>query len=356
MTVLAVTTDVGLMDDIRRLVMASAQEVHCANSVGEAQSRWAEASLIFLGSDQVSAVRSAAMPQREKLVVVAQAGSTDTIYREAMSVGAEQVVQLPDDESWVTDHLAQIDAEEGRRGLVVAVIGGSGGVGCTSFVAACAMAARSLGKSPVVVDLDSVGCGLDVVLGGDEPQPGVRWSELYRVSGRVPGKSLVDGLPRVGEIPVLSWGETQPQLPSREALGIVLDSLKTSFDVVLVDLPRASQDIAKVVMSRAQVVSFLARSGVIGGLAAKRAAEWILESHSTVDLLVRPRAGGDPTGSDIRDLGELLGIDPLLIVPDCKEVEIELEAGLAPGTNSKSKLGSVAKDYVLGLDQLREGG
>ena len=342
------------MDDIRRLVTASAQEVHCASSVEQVQSRWGDASLVLLGPDQVPSVRSAALPKRERVVVVAHSGAVDTVWREAMSVGAAHVAQLPEDEDWVADQLAQIAIEKGRKGVVAAFIGGSGGVGCSSFVAACGSAAVQVGESPVVVDLDPTGCGLDLILGSDEPQSGVRWAELYRVSGRIPGKSLVDGLPSVSDIPVLSWGENERRLPSNEALGIVVDSLRTSFDLVLLDLPRGSHDVANAVLPRADVAVFMARAGVIGSLAAQRSATWLLDAHRTVDLLVRPQFGPAAEASDVRDLGKLMGIDPLLIIPDCKDLTGDLEAGRPPGSSAKSKLGQAARDYVRGLDQLRD--
>lgn len=354
MTVIAATNDQDLMDQIRRLVAVSAQEVQCVSSISQAQGGWGSASLVLVGSDLVADVRSAALPKRDQLVVVAHSGATDTIWREAMSVGAQGVVQLPDDEDWVADQLAAIAAEQSRRGMIVAALGGSGGVGASSFVAALGVAAITLGKSPVVVDLDPVGCGIDVVLGSDQAEPGVRWSELYRVSGRVPSKSLVSGLPSVNEIPVLSWGDQEPQLPTKEVVGVVLDSLKGSFDVVLVDLPRSSRETASVVLSRAQAVSFLAHAGVVGGVAAKRASCWLLESHQTVDLLIRPERGRGTDPTEIRDLGELLDIEPFLVVPNCKELAGELESGLPPGSHPKSKLGAVAREYLQGLDQLRE--
>lgn len=354
MTVIAVTKDQDLMDQIRRLVAVSAHEVQCVSSISQAQGGWDSASLVFVGCDLVAEVRSAALPKRKQLVVVAHSGATDTIWREAMSVGAQGVVQLPEDEDWVTDQLAAIAAEQGHRGLVLATLGGSGGVGSSSFVAALGIAALELGKSPVVVDLDPIGCGIDVVLGSDQVESGVRWSELYRVSGRVPGKSLVGGLPSINQVPILSWGDGEALLPTKEAVGIVLDSLKSSFDVVLVDLPRSSPDISNVVLSRTYAVSFLVRTGVIGAVAAKRASKWLLNSHQTVDLLVRPDSNNGSDATEVRDLGELLDIEPFLVVPNCKELAAELEAGLPPGSHPKSKLGAVAREYLQGLGQLRE--
>lgn len=354
MTILAVTQDQDLMDQIRRLVTASAQDVQCVGSVIQAQGGWAAASLVLVGRDLLEDVRSAALPRRDHLVVVAHSGVVDTVWREAMAVGAESVVQLPEDEDWVADQLAAIAAEQGRQGLVAAVFGGSGGVGSSSFVAALGLAAGKLGKTAVVVDLDPEGCGLDVVLGSDHAEPGVRWSELYRVSGRVPGRSLVSGLPSVNGVPVLSWGDGEPQLPSKEALGVVLDSLKGSFDFVFVDLPRSSHEVANVVLSRAQAVPFLTRAGVIGSVSAKRTCQWLLQAHQTVDVLVRPEPASGMDVTQVRDLGELLGIEPFLVVPHCKELAGELEAGLPPGSHPKSKLGVVAGEYVRGLDQLRE--
>src|SRR5690349_916184 len=64
-------------------------------------------------------------------------------------------------------------------GLVLGVVGGSGGVGASSFAAVlAATAGRSL-----LVDLDVAGGGLDVVL-GIEAEAGARWSGLHLAGGR----------------------------------------------------------------------------------------------------------------------------------------------------------------------------
>lgn len=355
MTVLAATADQVLLDDIRRIATASAQDVSFVSSVAQAQSLWREADLVFVGQDLIAEVRSAAMPWRSQVVVVAASGAVDTTWREAMSIGAEHVVQLPDEETWLMERLAQLEIAEGKKGTVVAVVGGSGGVGCSTFVAACGAAAAALGKSPVVVDLDVFGCGLDTVMGSDEFQSGVRWSELYRVHGRIPGASLASGLPSVGGVPVLSFGEAAEQLPTTQAVAAVLESLQITYDLIFIDLPRYAAELVNVVLPRAQVVSLIVRPGVVGAVGASRTGSKILSAHSMVDLLVRHGASGRPTAIELKDLGDLLRIDPLLVIPDCKDLALELESGVAPGTSAKSKLGAMAREYVLGLDQLADG-
>ena len=63
---------------------------------------------------------------------------------------------------------------------VLAVVGGSGGVGASTFAAALATAAAPA----TLIDLDPVSGGIDVLL-GIEDVPGARWSGLRLEGGRL---------------------------------------------------------------------------------------------------------------------------------------------------------------------------
>ena len=84
-------------------------------------------------------------------------------------------------------------------GVVVGVIGGSGGVGASSFASVLAAAA----VPSVLIDLDLAGGGADVLL-GIEAVPGARWSGLQLDGGRLDPALLADGLPRWRDVAVLA--------------------------------------------------------------------------------------------------------------------------------------------------------
>src|SRR3954468_4077584 len=86
-----------------------------------------------------------------------------------------------------------------RMGRVIGVVGGSGGVGASSFAAVLAVVA---GDS-VLVDLDVAGGGVDVLL-GIERMAGARWSGLQLAGGRLAPTALISGLPHWGRCAVLA--------------------------------------------------------------------------------------------------------------------------------------------------------
>src|SRR6185312_17116098 len=93
----------------------------------------------------------------------------------------------------------------GRVHSMIGVIGGNGGVGASTFAAVLAWAA----VSGVLVDLDPVGGGVDVLL-GIERAPGARWSGLRLDGGRLAPEVLTAGLPRWAGVPVLAADRSPP--------------------------------------------------------------------------------------------------------------------------------------------------
>src|SRR3954469_13289994 len=96
-------------------------------------------------------------------------------------------------------------ASRGGASIVVGVTGGSGGVGASTFAAVLAMVARPA----VLVDLDPVGGGADVLL-GIEAHPGARWSGVRLDGGRLEPTLLADGLPRWRDVAVLAADSGEP--------------------------------------------------------------------------------------------------------------------------------------------------
>lgn len=142
---------------------------------------------------------------------------------------------------------------------VVGVIGGSGGVGASSFAAVVAAVAGDA----LLIDLDVSGGGIDVTL-GIETVPGARWSGLRVAGGRLDAAALAGGLPRWGQVPVL--GADVGELDAG-AVRQVLDVANRAGPVV-VDLPRASCPERAAALLHCELVVVLARSDVDGLVAA----------------------------------------------------------------------------------------
>jgi hypothetical protein len=142
----------------------------------------------------------------------------------------------------------------------VGVLGGSGGVGASTFAAALA---TSAGRS-VLIDCDPVGGGIDVLL-GIETQPGARWSGLRVEGGRLDPQLLAEGLPRWRAVGVLAADVA----PAPAAVGQVAEAA-AELGVVVLDLPREPGPLRDAALACCRLCVVLA-SARIAALAAARA-------------------------------------------------------------------------------------
>ncbi len=183
--------------------------------------------------------------------------------------------------------------------MVVSVVGGTGGVGASTFAAALAAAA---GRS-TLVDCDPVGGGVDVLL-GIESVVGARWSGLRLDGGFLDPALLEEGLPRWNEVGVLA-ADAGPAAAIEQVVGAAAE-----LGPVVLDVPRwpgVERDSALrccqlcVVLVAARVAALVAARTVIAGLAAAPRLGAVL------------RRGDVPTAEASRVLGiPLLGVVPAL--------------------------------------------
>ncbi len=143
-------------------------------------------------------------------------------------------------------------------GSVIGVVGGSGGVGASSFAAVLAAVAGPA----VLVDLDGSSGGLDVLL-GIEAVPGARWSGLQLAGGRLDPVDLIDGLPGWGPVAVLA---ADVPVDDPGAVVQVLGAAAAAGPVV-VDLPRTHTAARAAALLVCELAIILGRADV-GGLVA----------------------------------------------------------------------------------------
>jgi hypothetical protein len=146
-----------------------------------------------------------------------------------------------------------------QKGPVIGVVGGSGGVGASSFAAVLAVIA---GPS-VLIDLDVTGGGIDIAL-GIEGTVGARWSGLRVAGGHLDPEMLVGGLPRAGPCSVLAAdsAELDPAAVSQ------VIAAACALGPVVLDLPRASCAERAAALLRCDLVVVVARADVSGLVAA----------------------------------------------------------------------------------------
>ena len=323
---LVVCADERLLDELLRLAAAAGVELEVAHDAGAASRSWAAAPLVMVGVELADAVASAGLPRRPEVALVGLDVDDADVWRRAVSVGAAHVAFLPDAADWLVDVLTD-SSLRGRAGIVVCVVGGRGGAGASTLVAALGLAAMRQGLQAVLVDGDPLGGGLDLVLGAEDV-PGLRWPDLAGARGRVVPSDLTGALPAVDSLHVLSWDRGDVLDVDPEAMHSVLRAATQIADLVLVDLPRRPDPSAQVALRQAYRTLVVVPAEVRAVTAAARVAGLVGPLTSTLQVVVR---GPAPGGLDPQVVAEAVGL-PLAghCRPEPRLAEA-LERGLPPG-------------------------
>lgn len=287
---LLISSDGELIDDVLRLAAANAVEIHLATDAEGARSRWQLAPLVLVGADAGLAMATGRLPRRRDVVLVTREPSPDT-WQNAVALGAEHVVSLPDAERWLIDRLADCAEGPPRDGRIVAVMGAGAGAGASTFAATLALAAADRALRVLLVDADPLGGGLDVLL-GIEDAPGIRWTDLADTRGRLGAEPLAASLPAAHGLAVLSSGRSGPGSLSAEAMSAVLDAAARGFDMVIVDLPRHIDAATELVLSRAELTMLVTSNRVRATAAAARIVRLLDGRCGVLRLVLRMEPRG----------------------------------------------------------------
>lgn len=334
---LIVTRDEPLLDELLRLAAAAGVVPEVVPDVSAALRAWVGAPLVFVGVDVAERLSLAAPARRTGVHVVGLGAVPDEAFPAAVRLGAEDVVDVAQAESWVVELYGDVD-ETAPPGLQVGVIAGSGGAGATTF--ACALGHVAARDAPaVVVDLDPIGPGVDAVLGVDAAA-GVRWEGLVQTVGRVGARSLREALPRRSGLGVLTFSAREPVAPPVFAVRQTLDAARRGHGVVVVDLPRQVDGVVSEVVSRCDRVVVVVRPSVVGVAAAQRLVSRL--DASSPGIVVR---GVGIPGADVADV---LGLPLLAEVPDQRGLSEAVDLGGGPVRSPRSPLARAARSVLRG--------
>jgi secretion/DNA translocation related CpaE-like protein len=194
---------------------------------------------VLVGADVAPALAAAGLPRREQLFVLATIAPVDPAgWQAALALGAAAVVRLPEEESLLVEQLRAPATTAGRTGRIIAVIGGCGGAGASTFAAALALTAAA-SEPTVLIDGDPLGGGLDVLLGA-ESAPGLRWNELAATRGRLDPAAFAAAVCEAAGIGLLSWGRGAGGATLEPAaVDAVVDAARRAYGVVVLDIARA---------------------------------------------------------------------------------------------------------------------
>lgn len=122
-------------------------------------------------------------------------------------------------------------------GIVITVSGAVGGIGASTFAYALALQAGSElqpGHAAVLIDAQSDGAPLDVVVGA-EAVPGIRWSQVQIRSADISSDTILSALPTHHGVAVLS--ADRDAHVDAVALGYLVEVLRNEAYAVVLDIP-----------------------------------------------------------------------------------------------------------------------
>ncbi|MFW6091109.1 MAG: septum site-determining protein Ssd [Actinomycetota bacterium] len=347
---LVLTADERLLDDVLRLAAAAGVEVDLVTEAGAARARWPGAPLVVVGDDQAGQLLALGPPRRQGVVLVCLADDGAATWRRAVGLGAERVVRLPAEESLLVDAFADVaEGAESQRALVLGVVGGRGGAGASVLAAALAMTGTHRGLATMLIDVDPLGGGLDLVMGA-EHSGGLRWPDLADTRGRVSGSTLRGHLPEPHGLTVLSWDRGDVLGVPPEAMRAVTAAARRSWELVVLDLPRRLDAATEEALAGCGCVLLVVPAEVRAVAAASRVAAGIGVVAADIRVVVRSPS---PSGLRAPEVAAALGL-PLAAQLDAEPGLVEaLERGEPP---CRSGRGPLADECGRLLEDLRADG
>jgi secretion/DNA translocation related CpaE-like protein len=232
------------------------------------------------------------------------------------------------------------------RARIIAVVGGSGGVGASVLTVAIAVRAAQAGLRAACLDGHRLGGGLDVTL-GIEQEHGVRWPDLVGARGRIDGPELLRRLPSTDGVWVLSFDRARDVRLAPEIALEVLHALGAAVDVVVVDLPRPDHEIFAALAPRLDELILLAGSGIRDLAGASAIAEHLIgecaDAWPEIWLCLRTSGKGSQFADTVADALDL----PLLaVVREEASLAADVLHGIPPGSSARGALAAAA-DKVL---------
>ena len=235
------------------------------------------------------------------------------------------VVVVPDQAPLLSALLDDPDAGGGGQGLLVRVVGGSGGVGTSTFAAALAQAGAGRGWASALVEHDPQGGGLDVLFGAEGAQ-GWRWDDLRAASGHI--EVLAGRLPNVSGVDIVANARPSAaefgRRPSDEAVRAVVSGLLRSHRLVVMDCGRGELDVGGQWRRTATLV--VAGADVRGVLAAWR----LVGDRALADASLVVRRGRGRS-IDAESVATTIGLPVLGVLPDDRRLPTGGEVGEPPG-------------------------
>lgn len=285
----------ALRDDVDRVAAAATVAVVHATEPSSSKS-WSAAAAVLLDERAARRCAAQALPRRDRVILVGQAPLGEEHWQAAITVGAQRVLTLPEQEGELVVLLAdavESVRDDARQGPIAAIVAGRGGAGASVLAAALAMSV----PDALLVDVDPWSGGLDLLLGA-ETTAGLRWPDLSLRGGRVGYPSLRDALPRHGGVTLLANGRGGGEIDPT-ALAAVVEAGSRGGATVVCDVPRRSTAAAEVALDIADLVIVVVTAEVRACASASAMVPWLSAINPNVGLVVRGPAPGGLRASEV---------------------------------------------------------
>lgn len=331
--------------DVRSVVLRLAAlvgaEVDVVGNSSGIRAAWRAAHAVIVGADLVAAVASPGLPRRGSVVVVTPDAPDDALWRWTVDLGATRLVVLPDDERLLLDFLGDSVDDPTPGGSAVAVVGGCGGAGASTFAAALALCSARTTPT-LLVDGDRLGGGLDVLL-GIEQVAGARWPDLAETRGRLSTAALTEALPTVTGCSVLSWDRSGSGPLDAAAAEAVVDAGLRGHGRVIVDLPRCLEPGIAALAAVADVAIVVVPATVRATAAAAVVAASLSTYCGRLQLIVRDPGSGRLTAAQVSDA---LALPVAATLHSDAAVSRAADRGEPPVRRGRSAMASACHDVL----------
>jgi secretion/DNA translocation related CpaE-like protein len=340
---LVATADPDVLDDALRWCAAVGAAPEVASDAVAARRAWTSAAGVLLAADLAGPLARTGPPRRSGVLVL-EAGrepASDALWRHAVALGAQAVLHRADEAS-VLDHLGRL-LDGGGEAACLAVVGAVGGAGSSTLAAAVGLEAARRGHRPVLVDADTRGAGVDLVLGAERVE-GLRWPVGGGAAGHVGAARLARSLPEHRGVAVLACARDGAAVPG-STVPDVLTAATRAFDVVVADVPRHLDDLGAAVLTRCEGAVLVVPEDV-RCVAAGRIALARVSAHVPRVVLVTVRR---PGGLGSGPVAEALRLPVVARLGNDRRLRADVEHGRGPGRSRTFRRASSRVLDVVGL-------
>ncbi|AWB90999.1 septum site-determining protein Ssd [Aeromicrobium chenweiae] len=338
---LIATADAQLIELAQRWCAALGTSPEVARDVTAARRSWRGASAVIAGEDLADGLVGAGVTRRDHVVIVAREPAT--CWPVAVELGAAAVCGLFEEDRVLAALASALDGRD--EACVVSVVGGSGGAGASTLVAALAVVAGRRGFRSLAFDGDPLGGGLELVLGA-ERAPGLRWHDFAMTRGRIDAGSLADVLPVHHGTATLSWARDE-RGPLPESLPAVVTAAVRGFDLVAVDAPRQLDPAGVELVGRSVLTVLLVPEEIAAVMAARTVLERLRRSAPAVGLVTVARRGGIGPGP----VAEALDLPVLVRHRHDRRLRSAVDRGQGPAHSRALRRTAAAVLDALGMER-----